>query len=115
MSVPDALIIAAQTSPVAIQFSPTPGPVDQAPAAKADSAQAPPVSAHPSARNRWVRAGLGRKSRRARRSPTKFAARAADQPMTASGRNAPNGTRNTWAPSDTSAEFTNPMARAYAK
>jgi RNA polymerase sigma-70 factor (TIGR02960 family) len=52
MSVAQALIIVSQTSPVAIQSSPTPGPVDLAPAAHARSAPAPPASAHPSAMNR---------------------------------------------------------------
>ncbi len=49
MSAAHAQITVAQISPVAIQSSPTPGPVGLAPAAHASSAQAPPITAHPSA------------------------------------------------------------------
>jgi len=52
MTAAQQLITVAQTSPVAIQSSPRPGPVALAPAAHASIAQAPPISTHPNARNR---------------------------------------------------------------
>jgi hypothetical protein len=51
MSAAQAQITVAQISPVAIQSSPTPGPVGLAPAAQASSAQAPAMSTQPSASN----------------------------------------------------------------
>ena len=52
MTVAHMQIIVLHTSPVAIQSSPTPGPVDLAPAAHAASPLATPTVTHPIASSR---------------------------------------------------------------
>jgi hypothetical protein len=111
MSVAHALIIVAQTSPVAIQSSPTPGPVGLAPAAQARSALVPPASDHPSAMNTYITLGLGRMRRRALRSPNEFAAVVASPPMTVRGSSAPKAASNGWTYQDASVESMNAQAK----
>ncbi len=90
MTATQQLITVAHASPVAIQSAPTPGPVVQAPAAHASSAQAPPISTHPSARNRYATRGRSGLSRRARPWQREFAATVMNASMTASGSIAKN-------------------------
>src|SRR5580693_6842213 len=71
MTVAQMQMIVLQTSPVAIQSSPTPGPVDLAPAAHAASPLTTPAATHPNASSRYAALGRGRIERRARRAPSR--------------------------------------------